>query len=90
MLHESAAVTGCAAELPEMIFQRSKRADPSGELNQRAPHHRRQMKPDDPPAPEHQQATEHNEEHECRVEQDDEIGQQAPGHLPGPDQLLIL
>ena len=75
VLDESARVARASCLSAERILQRRERADAARELDGGSPDCRRDVKPSHPRPTEDQQSTEHHEQHEQKVEDDDEVSE---------------
>jgi hypothetical protein len=83
MLDEAARVAGLAAQLQQAVFERRQRTDPACEFHRDSPCERRQVKPCEAPAPQHEKAAEHYERDERQMRDEHGIGEQDVRHASG-------
>src|SRR3546814_17294806 len=81
---KSTVIGALARQRPEMVFQRSQRADPAREFDHRRPGGGGKMEPDHP-SPAQGQKTSGDGEYDARdVHKPDEIRQYPVGHCDSP------
>ena len=87
VLHKSGAVTGLSSKPTEVILERSQRAHPAGELDERSPYRDRNVNVDQTrPAPQ-QKSPKYHERHEAEMEYHDHVCKETVDHsltLPHP------
>jgi hypothetical protein len=75
VLDEAASVDGGAGRLAERILKGGERTHAPGELDKSAPDRSGEVNPGNPAPPEGEKATEHCEENEREVQDDDGVSQ---------------
>jgi hypothetical protein len=80
VLHESAGVPGLAAPAPQGVLEWRERTDPARELDQDTPHGGRNVNPREARPAKDEKPTEHDERHEHRVDDDDQVGESGEKH----------
>ena len=79
VLDERARVTLSAGSLSKRLLEGRQRTNPAGEFNQGSPHCRGDMYVCQPGPSQYQQPAQHYEQHEGKVDDDDEIGHMSAG-----------
>ena len=74
MLDELTLVGRRPAALTKVVFERRQRTDPSPELDEDAPGGGRHVHPGEPRPARHEQTTQDDEDDECRMHRDHEVG----------------
>jgi len=78
---EPAAIPGFAGTPAQVLLQRGERAGKAGELDQRAVHRRRNVRPHDPGPSPGEKGAAHNEADEQQMDDDHEILGRTVPHL---------
>src|SRR3546814_18154713 len=84
MGNKSTVIGALARQRPEMVFQRSQRADPARELDHHSPGGGGKMEPDHPSPARGQKASGDGEQDERQGQQHDEIRQYKVGQRASP------
>jgi hypothetical protein len=75
VMGDEVALVGCFSLLTaQTVFEGCQWADPAGELDEHSPDNRGDVQPAQARPPECQQTAQHDEDHERKVESDDQVG----------------
>ena len=73
LVDEASRVLGCAGSASELVLKWGERAYPPAKFEQGTPQGRGNVHPGNPAPAQGQRATEHNEDNERQVDEDDEV-----------------